>query len=238
MKKFLALLLAVTMIFALVACGNNTTDNGTSATAGGNGGTDNEGSVKGKTVVFVPKLTGNAFFESANDGAQKYSKDWGFTVDYQGSSNAAVADQVQVINNAIASGADAICVSSVDATGLDAALKDAIKAGMTVVNGLRVSSDARTLWYHRNTRQLVKCLLTWALWLLKPRRRFRQGQGKLLWHYSQATNGLIQNPGRRLASYIERNIELGNVASSNYYSEQDAEKAFQSALQSWWQIPI
>ena len=83
-------------------------------------------SVEGLTVAFVPKLTGNAFFESANNGAQKYAEKWGFTVDYQGSSNASVADQVQVINNAIASGVDGICISSVDVTGLDSALTDAI----------------------------------------------------------------------------------------------------------------
>ena len=81
--------------------------------------------VAGMTVAFVPKLTGNAFFESANNGAQEYSKGWGFTVDYQGSANAAVADQVNVINNAVASGVDAICISSVDATGLDSALTEA-----------------------------------------------------------------------------------------------------------------
>ena len=96
--------------------------------AGGNkevaGAKISDGSVAGKTVVFIPKLTGNAFFESANNGAQSYAKKWGFTVDYQGSSNAAVADQVQVINNAVASGADAICISSVDASGLDEALKN------------------------------------------------------------------------------------------------------------------
>ena len=85
------------------------------------------------TVAFVPKLTGNAFFESANNGAQEYSKGWGFTVDYQGSANAAVADQVNVINNAVASGVDAICISSVDATGLDSALTEAREAGVTVV---------------------------------------------------------------------------------------------------------
>ncbi len=37
------------------------------------------GGVKGKTVAFI-QVTGNAFFESANKGAQK-SKEWGFTVD-------------------------------------------------------------------------------------------------------------------------------------------------------------
>jgi len=229
MKKFLALLLAVTMIFALVACGNKTTNNGTSATAGGNSGTNNEGSVKGKTVVFVPKLTGNAFFESANDGAQKYSKDWGFTVDYQGSSNAAVADQVQVINNAIASGADAICVSSVDATGLDAALKDAIKAGMTVVTwDSDVSSDARTLMVSQGTPdQLGKMLVDMGVEALKNR-GVDPDKDKVnyCWHYSQATVADQNSWQKAGEAYIaDKYPNWVNVAPSNYYSEQDAEKA-------------
>ena len=81
-------------------------------------------------VVFVPKLTGNAFFESANDGAQKYAAEQGFTVTYDGNPEASVANQVAVIQNAINSGADAICVSSVDATGLDDIMKEAMAAGL------------------------------------------------------------------------------------------------------------
>ena len=55
-------------------------------------------SVEGKTVAFIPKLTGNAFFEVANDGAQEFAKKWNINVNYMGSSSAAVADQVSVIN--------------------------------------------------------------------------------------------------------------------------------------------
>ena len=103
-------------------------------------------SVQGLTIAFVPKLTGNAFFESANKGAQKYAKEWGFTVDYQGSPNASVADEVQVINNAAASGVDGICVSSVDATGLDSALSDAAAMGVTIGTwDSDVSDSARTI---------------------------------------------------------------------------------------------
>lgn len=40
-----------------------------------------------------------------------------------GSSNAAVADQVSVINQAISSGVDAICISTVDAAGVSDALQ-------------------------------------------------------------------------------------------------------------------
>lgn len=36
------------------------------------------------TVVFIPKLSGNAFFESANVGAQDFAAKNGFKVDYQG----------------------------------------------------------------------------------------------------------------------------------------------------------
>jgi AI-2 transport system substrate-binding protein len=229
MKKFLALLLAVTIVFALVACANNGDDNNTSATAGGNDGTDNEGSVKGKTVVFIPKLTGNAFFESANDGAQKFANDWGFTVDYQGSSNAAVADQVQVINNAVASGADAICVSSVDATGLDSALKDAIDAGITVVTwDSDVSSDARALMVSQGTPdQLGKMLVDMGVNSLKNRGvNPDNDEVKYCWHYSQATVADQNSWQQAGETYIaEKYPNWVNVAPDNYYSEQDAEKA-------------
>ena len=116
--------------------------------------------VAGMTVAFVPKLTGNAFFESANNGAQEYSKGWGFTVDYQGSANAAVADQVNVINNAVASGVDALCISSVDATGLDSALTEARDAGVTVVTwDSDVSDTARTLMVSQGTPELLGKML-------------------------------------------------------------------------------
>lgn len=45
---------------------------------------DEAKSVEGMTVAFIPKVTGNAFFESANNGAQKYAEKWGITVDYVG----------------------------------------------------------------------------------------------------------------------------------------------------------
>ena len=35
-----------------------------------------ENSIEGKVVAFIPKLTGNSFFEAANDGAQKKSNIW------------------------------------------------------------------------------------------------------------------------------------------------------------------
>lgn len=224
MKKIFTLVLALTMLFALVSCGTTTDESAaTSTTSGGT-----TGDISGKRVVFIPKLTGNAFFESANNGAQAYSADWGFTVDYQGSANAAVADQVQVINNAIASGADAICVSSVDATGLDSALKDAIDAGITVVTwDSDVSMDARSLMVSQGTPDILgKMLVDMGVDSLKNRDVDVEGAVKYCWHYSQATVADQNSWQVAGEAYIaEKYPNWVNVAPDNYYSEQDAEKA-------------
>ena len=115
MKKLLATLLALSMVVALSAC-NGTSNPPASPSSSTPNSTSPEPStpdtpdtpapstsdVAGKTVAFIPKLTGNAFFEVANTGAQEYAKDWGITVDYIGSPNATAADQVSVINDAVA----------------------------------------------------------------------------------------------------------------------------------------
>lgn len=185
--------------------------------------------VSGLTVAFIPKLTGNAFFESANNGAQEYSKEWGFTVDYQGSANAAVADQVNVINNAVASGVDAICISSVDATGLDSALTEAKDAGVTVVTwDSDVSDTARTLMVSQGTPDLLgKMLVDMGADSLTNRGKdVKADTIKYCWHYSQATVADQNSWQVAGEAYIKENFpNWENVAPDNYYSEQDAEKA-------------
>ncbi len=240
MKKVLALTLALTLALSLAACGSSAPASSaaapapaqqTPASAAAPASTPAAagGSVQGKTVVFIPKLTGNAFFESANKGAQAYAEGWGFTVDYQGSPNAAVADQVQVINNAIATGADAICVSSVDATGLDSALKDAIAAGMTVVTwDSDVSDNARSLMVSQGTPDLLgEMLVNMGADSLKNRGVDpEKDEVKYCWHYSQATVADQNSWQVAGEAYIkEKYPNWVNVAPSNYYSEQDAEKA-------------
>ncbi|NLC89557.1 MAG: substrate-binding domain-containing protein [Clostridiaceae bacterium] len=236
MKKYLAFLLALVMVFALVACEkapNNDPDDTTPEVVNPvttDDGEDNESTgVEGKTVVFIPKLTGNAFFESANVGAQKYAGDWGFTVDYQGSPNAAVADQVQVINNAISSGADAICISSVDATGLDAALKEAAAAGIVVTTwDSDVSSDARSLMVSQGTPDILGKMLVdmGADSLVKRGLDPETDEIQYCWHYSQATVADQNSWQVAGEAYIaEKYPNWVNVAPANYYSEQDAEKA-------------
>ncbi|MCL1965011.1 MAG: substrate-binding domain-containing protein [Firmicutes bacterium] len=181
------------------------------------------------TVVFVPKLSGNAFFESANNGAQKYAAENGFTVKYDGNPEASVANQVAIIQNAINSGADAICVSSVDATGLDDAMREAMEAGLAVTTwDSDVSGNCRSLMVSQGTPDILgKMLVDMLAESMTERGKDVNADAiKYCWHYSQATVADQNSWQVAGENYIRETYpNWTNVAPSNYYSEQDAEKA-------------
>lgn len=232
-KRILALL----MVFALVltACGQGgekpaeSKESSSAAESSAPAESTTVASVEGKTVAFIPKLTGNAFFESANDGAQKFAKEAGFKVDYIGDSTASVSAQVAVINQAVASGADAICISTVDAAGVSDALKEAKKAGLTVCTWDSDSQvDDRELMVSQGTPEvLAQMLVDMSVAGLKDRGIDPEKDPvKYAWHYSQATvtdQNSWQVAGEKLIK--EKYPNWTNVQPDNYYSEQDAEKA-------------
>ncbi len=195
----------------------------TGANEGGNG------SKKNVVVVFIPKISGNAFFEVANEGAQKLAKQVGFTVKYDGSPDAAVANQVNIINNAIQQGADAISISTVDAAGVDQALKAARKAGLAVMTWDSDSNpDARSLMTSQGTPDILgKMLVDMGIASLKERGKNPDSDAiKYCWHYSQAT--VTDQNSWHVAGekYIRQKYpKWVNVAPANYYSNQDAERA-------------
>lgn len=219
-------LIATTMMLGVVlgnlaACGGNNEKSSNSGD-GGNSGKDNK-------IVFIPKLSGNAFFESGNDGAQEMAKKEGFTVKYDGNPEASVANQVTIVNNAIQQGANAIAISAVDATGLDDVLKQAGKTGIKVVTwDSDVSSDARKLMVAQGTpEQLGKMLVDMGVDALTKRgKKPEQEAIKYVWHYSQSTVQDQNSWQRAGEEYIKENYpNWENIAPENYYSEQNAEKA-------------
>lgn len=188
-----------------------------------------EKSVEGMTVAFIPKVTGNAFFESANDGAQEFAEKWGITVEYMGNSVAGAAEQVEVIHQAINTGVDAICISTVDAAGVSDALKEAADMGITVCTW---DSDAnvedRALMVSQGTPEVLgKMLVDMGVDGLTKRGKDPAADPiKYCWHYSQAT--VTDQNSWQVAgeAYIKENYpNWENVAPDNYYSEQDSEKA-------------
>ena len=144
MKKILSMILVLCMALTLTA----------PAFA------DGKSPVDGMTVAFIPKVSGNSFFEAANDGAQKYAAEWGLTVDYIGSPDASVTTQLELIQQAIDKGVDAICISSVDATGLDEKLMEAQDAGIYVSTwDSDVSPNARALMISQGTADVLGPML-------------------------------------------------------------------------------
>ncbi|MBE6907484.1 MAG: hypothetical protein E7476_14575 [Ruminococcaceae bacterium] len=236
MKKVMSLALAAMMVAsAFSGCGGSKSASSeapaSSAAAAESSAAESAPAAGGKdiTVVFVPKLTGNAFFESANDGAQAYAEKVGFTVKYDGSPEASVANQVTVINNAIQQGADAVCVSSVDATGLDDVMKQAKDAGLQVVTwDSDVSGDARTVMVSQGTPDILgKMLVEMGVKSLTSRGKDPAKDAiNYCWHYSQATVADQNSWQVAGEAYIKATYpNWVNVAPDNYYSEQDAEKA-------------
>lgn len=182
------------------------------------------------TVVFIPKLSGNAFFESANVGAQELaSKVGAYTVKYDGNPEAAVANQVAIVQNAIDSGADAICISTVDAAGVDDVMKAAKEAGLAVTTWDSDSNpERRTVMVSQGTpEQLGQMLVDMLAESVKERGKdVEKDEIKYAWHYSQAT--VTDQNSWHVAGelYIkEKYPNWVNVAPDNYYSNQDAEKA-------------
>ena len=245
MKKVMSLVLALSMVLSLTACGGAKEEAAAPAAEAPAAEAAAEeapaaeeaapaeeaatgGDVAGKTVVFIPKVTGNAFFEAANEGAQKYAADWGITVDYQGSATAGVADQVQVINNAVASGADAICISTVDAAGVRDALLAAKDAGLAVCTwDSDAQSDARDLMVSQGTPEVLgQMLVDMSVDALTKRGVDpAKDEVKYVWHYSQATvtdQNSWQVAGEAI---IAEKYPNWTKVADNYYSEQDAEKA-------------
>ena len=243
LKRLAALLLALSMMFALAACGGDTppadsqpaesqSDGQESTTPEDNTpepADENKSAVEGMTVAYIPKLTGNAFFEAANVGAQKYAAEWGMTVDYMGDPNATAAAQVAVINDAVAKGVDAICISTVDAAGVADALKAAQDAGIVVCTW---DSDAavtdRALMVSQGTPEVLgQMLVDLSVAGLKDRGVDPEKDTvNYCWHYSQATvtdQNSWQVEGEKIIKEKYPNWE--NVHPDNYYSEQDAEKS-------------
>ena len=141
MKKLIALLLALIMVFALVACASSETKTEEPAKAEEPAKTEEpaaeepaaetpaaDGEIK---VAFITQSLSNASQAYAWTQFQKYASDYGFTVtvfdeDYDAQNG------VAAIGTCIAQGYTAICINPTDPSAIIPSLMEAQEAGVIV----------------------------------------------------------------------------------------------------------
>lgn len=129
MKKFIALALALVMVFGLVACSGS----GTDAKPADNQGSDTSAqSGAGKKVGFVTFGLGGDFFQMLADEYKKVFEEAGWEADYadgQFDPNT----QIQACENYIANGVDALVIWAVAPEAMGNVIDQAMEKGIKVM---------------------------------------------------------------------------------------------------------
>ncbi len=137
-------LLAMGLISALLigACGQGSTSPGASqgSTSPGASPSTGGGSQKVKTA-FIPQLIGIPYFSAMEKGGNRAAADLGVEFLYTGATTASAPEQVQIMDNLIRQGFNAISVSVLDPASINPAIAAARKAGAVVLTS---DSDSPT----------------------------------------------------------------------------------------------
>jgi len=129
--KFSLSLVAVIVLIALVVgvVGGRASGSSSSSSGGGAGG-----AAAGKTVDVIIKASDSSFWQTMLAGARKAGGDYGLKVGLFGpTSETDVNEQVQLVENSISRGADAIVLAPNSSDALNSAIKRARAAGIKVV---------------------------------------------------------------------------------------------------------
>lgn len=179
------------------------------------------GDISGKTFAIVTKSAGNPYNEKEAEGFQQVIESLGGTCIVKHPEQPTADAQVSVIQSLISQGVDSICIAANDENALQAALEDAMDAGIKVsCLDSKVNADSRQTFVNQaGTEQIGQTLMD-AVYDISG----GEGQWAILSATSQATN---QNAWiEAMKSVMEAdekyaNLELVEVA----YGDDEPQKS-------------
>jgi rhamnose transport system substrate-binding protein len=136
------LMLLATILVALVSvaagCGGDDDEASGTTTAGETSAAGGVATIEGGKdfkSVLLPKFTGVAVFDQANEGAKQAAQELGTDpAEFLGpTADNSVAGQIEIVTNAATKGVDAIMISNNAGDQLGPSVKQAVDAGATVV---------------------------------------------------------------------------------------------------------
>ena len=139
MKKTLAILLALVMLFTLAACGEKNTNSTGSDNPDANGspassGSETTGAYADKTIGFCGMTLNNEYHVVVANAAKAEAKEQGVNILIQaGSEHASVDEQINILENFIAQDVDGIILVPASSEGLYNPLKECKDAGIPVI---------------------------------------------------------------------------------------------------------
>ena len=126
MKKVLALVLALMLVFSVAAFA--------------------EKAGEGITIGVVYKQSGNAYFQAGVTGFEQAAEELGFEFMHDGPDDGSSDGQIRIIENYIAQGVDALCISANDPAALVDVCNEARDAGIKVISwDAKVDAEGRDL---------------------------------------------------------------------------------------------
>ncbi|CUX32661.1 autoinducer 2 ABC transporter substrate-binding protein [Clostridium sp. C105KSO13] len=158
LKKFTAIMAAAVMTFSLAACSSEKTavssgkkETKESDSKAGDGDLFDVAKYKSDkdksewTIAVVTKDNTSNWFKRMEVGVNEFGEETGLNVIQKGPANADAASQVQVIDDLINQGVDALCVVPIDPGAIEASLKNAMEQGIVVISH-EASNQKNTLF--------------------------------------------------------------------------------------------
>jgi len=139
-KKVVAMLLTMVMAFSLAACGGNGGDssNDSSADGGEDTAADSTGGAGSDNAdlkfEIVSKGFQHQYWQAVLKGAENKADELGVTINFVGpNSESDIADQVQMLNNAINAKPNAIGLAALDTSACLDAIQSSVSAGIPII---------------------------------------------------------------------------------------------------------